>query len=359
MALPRMRHLGGTRFAVPGGHEIFVTNKYSILSGPEEWLAPVGLASLAHAMRAANDEDSDRLYISTDPPDKFDDRYPDHLLDVFLERTADDKRIAVGLMLERDLDEEDSAHEAELRQLLAPLISRYAGSNFEAWRESEFEQPFFVRFELPVRGRTIGEAFAIGTEGLALVEAAQGGSLTLRTAVDLIRSGRGAALIGQQEGPWFDGKAAPYLLSSDDKKWELAKGVASFANSETGGVIFMGAMTKRVRDGDVVSAVTDFELSSVKPPQYRGILAARIHPLVEGLEIRTMTTQGTRGTAYIYVPSQRPELKPFIVKRVVVAGSIRANHVCIPERDGEDTRFADPAEVHSLLQAGRVALRQA
>ena len=62
--------------------------------------------------------------------------------------------------------------------------------------------------------------------------------------------------------------------------------------------------------------------------------------------------------AYIYVPPQRAELKPFVVKGVVVSGSIRAAHVSIPVRDGEDTRYADPTEVHSLLQAGRVALQQ-
>lgn len=358
MKMPRMRHIGGAHFELPDGNTIFVTNKFNILSGPEEWLAPVGLASLAHAMRAADDDGSDRLYVSTDPPESFDDRYPAHLRDVFLERTDDNKRIAIGLTLERDVSEPDVAHEAELRRILKRLVSRYAGSDLEAWREEEFEQPFYVRFKIPVRGKTIGEAFAIGTEASALIEATRGGSLTLRTAVDLISSGCGAALIGQQEGSWFDGKSAPYVLTTDDKKWELAKDVVSFANSETGGVIFIGAKTKRALDGDVVIAITDFELSLVKPLQYRGLLAARTHPVIEGLEIRTVPTTATRGTAYIYVPPQRPELKPFIVNGVVVRGAIRSQHVCIPERDGEDTRFANAAEVHSLLQAGRIALRQ-
>jgi len=46
MPLRRIRYVGFTSFALPGGNEIYVTNKYSILSGPEEWLAPIGLSSL-------------------------------------------------------------------------------------------------------------------------------------------------------------------------------------------------------------------------------------------------------------------------------------------------------------------------
>jgi hypothetical protein len=96
-----MRHLEGTWFKLPGGHEIFVTHKYNILSGPEEWLAPVVLASVAHAMRVADDDSTNRLYVSTDSPDRFDDRYPNHIRDVFLERAADDKRITVAFLIDR------------------------------------------------------------------------------------------------------------------------------------------------------------------------------------------------------------------------------------------------------------------
>jgi hypothetical protein len=308
-------------------------------------------------MRDAKDEDTDRLWVSTDSPDAWDAKYPEHLLAVFLERADHEGRIVVGFMVERDVGEEDSVHEEELRGLLAPLVSRYRGSDFSAGRDREYEQPFYLRFEIPTHGETIGEALAIAGEALALVDAAEGTGLTLPGAVDLIRGGRGATLIGQHEGPWFDGKSAPYVLTSDDKRWELAKDVAAFANSEAGGVIFIGAKTKREHDGDVVSSVTDFELSLVSPPQYRVLIAARVFPVVEGLDVRTVPTQGTRGTAYIHVPPQRAELKPFVVKGVLVGGSFRASHVCIPG-DGEDTRFSDLSEGHALLQAGRVALRQ-
>jgi hypothetical protein len=40
MPLPRLRYVGGTRFILPGGHEIFVTNKYVILSGQKSGWTP-------------------------------------------------------------------------------------------------------------------------------------------------------------------------------------------------------------------------------------------------------------------------------------------------------------------------------
>lgn len=57
------------------------------------------------------------------------------------------------------------------------------------------------------------------------------------------------------------------------------------------------------------------------------------------------------------MPAQRRELQPFVVKGAVVGGRVHANFVSLPERVGENTHHASIAEIHSLLQAGRVALR--
>jgi hypothetical protein len=353
-----MRHTGGTSFMLPPGNRVFVTNKSNVLSGPELWLAPVGLASLAKAMRDANNDGSNRLFISTDPPDKFDARYPNHVRDVHLERCPDHDRIAVVFPVERDADEDDAAVVRELSQLLDPFIARHRCSGLEVIGDLDFYGDFVVRFRVPTYGKTIADALSIADEAQALVAAASGGRLTLQTTVDLVRAGHGAALIGQPEGPWFEGKKEPYFLPAEDKRWELAKDVAAFANSHDGGVIFIGAQTKKVRDGDVVQSLTDFDLTLIEPPRYHSNLRAKVHPAIEGLEIRTVPTDRGRGMAYIYIPSQRTELKPFVVKGALVSGAVRATHVCIPVRDGEHTRFADPSEVHSLLQAGRVALQR-
>jgi hypothetical protein len=360
MTLARIRYDSEEHvFTVEGGGDIYVTNKYGILSGPEQWLAPVALASLAKAIRAADTEDTRKLFISTDAPDRFDSRYPDHLLNIQLQRAPDPTRVGVLLTVERPVDDEDEGDvNRELSRLLTPLVQRHRGSGFEVTRNFDAPQWFEVSFNVSTRGKTVADALSIGREVEALLGAVTGGRLSLQSAIDLVRAGKAATLIGLQEGSWFDGKSAPYLLATDAQRWELAKEVASFANSEQGGLILIGARTKSQPNGDVVQSVCDFELSRIQPGIYRRILAARVHPRVEGLEVRTVSCTASRGIAYIHIPPQRDEIKPFVVKGVVVAGDVRGTHVSIPVRDGEDTRYADPAEIHSLLQAGRMALRQ-
>jgi hypothetical protein len=241
---------------------------------------------------------------------------------------------------------------------LDPLVDRHGATNYAFTRNDDYPELVAVHFEIPTRGKTIGDAVSIGREAEALLHAAAGGGLTLETATDLVRSGRAAVLIGQPEGPWFDGKRAPYQLATDADKWELAKDIGAFANATTGGLILLGARTRKGQNGDVVRSISSFDLSMFSPSRYRNIVRRRLHPAVEGLEVRAVPITPTHGIGYIYIPPQREESKPFVLGGVVVAGAHRAMHVSIPERDGEDTRFADAAEVRSLLQAGRIALRQ-
>jgi hypothetical protein len=350
---PEERH-----FLIDGGGEIYVTNKFLILSGPQEWLAPVGLASLATALREADSDETNRLFVSTDPPARFDDRYPNHLMDIQLERTADPQRMGVSLSIERTWEDDEDEVRQEITRLMAPLVTRHRGTGLRVKRNEDMEAWFEVAFDITTRNKTVADGLRVGEEMQALINAVSGGTLTLLSAADLVRSGHAATLIEQQEGPWFDAKGAPYALKTDANKWELAKDVASFANSEHGGLILLGARTKPGRDGDVVQAVTDFDLKLVDAAAYRRILTSRVHPRVEGLEVRTIPTSRGRGIGYLFIPPQREEIKPFIVRGVVIEQGMRTVHVSIPTRDGEDTRYADPAEIHGLLQAGRAALRQ-
>lgn len=345
-------------FRLAAGHEIYVTNKFLILSGPEEWLAPVGLASLVRALRAAGTDETKSLYVSSDPPNRFDARYPGHIQNVSLALSEDHRRICIVLSVEHPSDGDPDDVRQELAGLLQPLVSRYAASRLEVSEDEDMGVDWFsATFDISTRGKSVADALAIGREALATIQASTGGALDLQSSVDLLRAGYAQALVGHAEGPWFDGKSAPYRIDDESQKWELAKDVASFANSPTGGLIVIGARTVKHRDGDVVRAMTDFDLLLLSPDTYRRIISGRIHPRIDGLEIRTIPTSSGRGIAFIFVPSQREEMKPFVVKGAVVSGKLRATYVSIPERDGEDTRYADASEVHSLLQAGRVALR--
>jgi len=353
-----IRYLGYDSFRIGTDRQIFVTNKYGILSAPRDWVEDVGLSQLRTAMSRATDDKAKTLYISSDAPDRFDAKYPNHLLDVHLKFSEAPSRMTVGVEVERpEADESDEDREVEIRQLLTGVMRRHRGSEPRIERHAEHSEYATVYFDVPVRGKTTGEALRIGAEAEAVLAAASGGQLDLRATVDLVRGGHAGVLVGQPEGRWFDGKRSPYVLSDEAGKWELAKDVAAFANSEAGGLIVIGARTERRGGSDVVTSISDVDLSRVKLVQYRALVRARVQPRVEGLEILAVDHGGEFGVAFIYVPPQREEGKPFVVKGTVSAGKMVANHVSIPTRDGEETRYSDPAEIHALLQIGRAVLR--
>jgi hypothetical protein len=103
--------------------------------------------------------------------------------------------------------------------------------------------------------------------------------------VGLLRTGFAQSLVDQAEGQWFDAKREPYRLDDTLQKFELAKDVAAFANTVNGGIIVVGARTRRLHDEDVVQAITEIPLHLVNRGSYRHIIADRVHPQVEGLEI--------------------------------------------------------------------------
>lgn len=59
----------------------------------------------------------------------------------------------------------------------------------------------------------------------------------------------------------------------------------------------------------------------------------------------------------VSVPPQADELQPFLVRGAIVAGKFKGSYISIVTRRGEDTVATDPAAIHSLLVAGKAALR--
>src|SRR5450755_3675328 len=217
-------------------------------------------------------------------------------------------------------------------------MKRHRGSDFAFARNPDAHEFVEISFAIPTRGKTVDDALGIGDEVMALLAAVGGGGvLSLATTLELVRAGHAKVLVGQREGSWFDGKSAPYQLTTDEQKWELAKDVGAFANSEMGGLIVIGAGTQKQQGTDVVRTVSDIPLGLVDVSRYRKLLIAWLQPRVEGMEIATVDHGGGLGTAFIYIPPQREELKPFVTRGVVANGKIRATHVSIPVRDGPST----------------------
>ncbi len=287
-------------------------------------------------MRSANTREARTLYFERSPNDFRGMVDFGFRVDVRLDLSDDDTGILVVLGT-NEID--DPPDHSTIRQVLAPLLACHRCSDVSFDPDPAVNGESVVgRFAVPLRNQTIGDALRIGDQAWALISALDGGRLTLESTVGLLRTGFAQSLVDQAEGPWFDAKREPYRLDDTVHKFELAKDVAAFANTANGGIIVLGARTRRVNDQDVVRAITEIPLHLVKRGSYRQIIADRVHPQVEGLEIGLVEAADERGVAYIYVPAQRRELQPFVVKGATASRKVHANFVSLPERVGEDTR---------------------
>jgi hypothetical protein len=107
-------------------------------------------------------------------------------------------------------------------------------------------------------------------------------------------SGHARALAGLAEGHWIDVRSAPSDLASDLGRFELAKDVSAFANSD-GGLIVIPGSTRNEANGEVIDEIRDLELDLVNPDQIRATLASWVYPIVRGLEVKVIETSPGRG----------------------------------------------------------------
>ena len=135
-----------------------------------------------------------------------------------------------------------------LKTLITPLVHRRGAEVAVSIDDDETDWGggYQVGYKImaPLHGRTAYDSYKLGMDVLALVEAADGGSLSRERVVDLMRGGRIDALVGQKESSWIDFKRDGYPSKTDEGKLELAKDVASFANT-SGGLIIMESRPSR------------------------------------------------------------------------------------------------------------------
>lgn len=204
---------------------------------------------------------------------------------------------------------------------------------------------------------TGSNAIRLGEEAVALLGASQGGDITLTAAADLVKSGFAETLIGQRESEWLDGKKEPYRLHADGQKHELAKDAAAFANAR-GGLILIGGHTEDIASGERLSEIEPIPLKLIDLQQHRDVLDDHVFPVIAGLEVGILETSEGRGIAYIYVPDQPQERRPFLVVGKEIDGKISTRYISIPMRRDDDTAYSDVASVHALILAGRLAFAQ-
>lgn len=147
---------------------------------------------------------------------------------------------------------------------------------------------------------------------------------------------------GQPEGQWLDAKGGPYALTGPNRDplaaWELAKDVAAFANSPTGGLILLGATIRDRGDGETIAGFREFELNRLRRQAYRNHVAQKVFPRVVGFEVIWVERANSgRGLGLLVIPSQDDADKPFLVRGVVRDRRQLGAHMMWPVRREDDT----------------------
>ncbi|SCD41138.1 Putative DNA-binding domain-containing protein [Streptomyces sp. Termitarium-T10T-6] len=173
----------------------------------------------------------------------------------------------------------------------------------------------------------------------------------------LVSAGFPTLVLGEGESEWLEVKRENYGIGVDSQKYEFACDVASFANSDSGGLLIIGIASEKDSSGnDVLARMVPCRRGSIHPQRYMQILRDRVVPPVEGLRIDVVPVD-SGDVMVVYIPPQPEEIKPFIVKGAMIGSKVSGSFFSIPHRRGSDKWAMSPEAVHSMLVAARTVLR--
>ncbi|MEU3445638.1 ATP-binding protein [Streptomyces thermolilacinus] len=173
-------------------------------------------------------------------------------------------------------------------------------------------------------------------------------------ALQALADGELWRFIGLRENEWLEVKSQLPDLSKTAGRFTLAKDVAQFANSRTGGVLAYGFFTKNKGHGDVVQKVSAIAVDRRLLQSVEAVLRGNIHPAISGLHIGSVPIDGGN-VLYIHVPGQLDAAKPFIVEGAGISELGKGSVFAIPVRHGDAAVPVTGRSLHALL-AGRVRL---
>jgi hypothetical protein len=278
---------------------------------------------------------------------------------IYFERLDDSLTLVIDYFVDHFDDEEGQSD--LIRQTLAPMLQRQRMTPLEAWPDLYWGAPpwlWHARIGFSTRSRTLDELFEVGRDAIALMDAIRGGPLTRQTVGDLVRSGHARVLIGQPEGHWLDVKGQHYNLETDHGQISLAQSVTRFCNSEAGGLVIVGIITKRVPGGEDIRGINPLPRNDKMLRRYQQTLEKRVFPPPDNLSVESIHIGSDEMLMLIDVPPQPEELKPFLVHGAIVDGRIEGSFISIIRRRGESSIPITAPMIHSTLAAGRALLRR-
>lgn len=357
MPLRRVRYEEDDRvYRIEGGGEIAFANDDLVM--PFDGVAEVSVAHFERAIRRSEEvygEHISAIFISSTPSAAFDKDTASRNCWLGYSRG----QLSVEATFGADADSIPRA--PEVQALVAPLLARNRARWDGTWTDDQGGPVVGVSARLTGGRRSLAELYELGIQLQLLLDAAGGEpGLSARTAADLVRAARLDVIRGQPESIWLDAKGAPYVLGTAAQAWEVAKDVVAFANTGSEALILLGMETTATPNGDVLDTPRPFPIARMDVVALRAVLRDRITPAIPDLDVGVVESRigSGYGFGWIFIPAQPQELQPFIVAGALIGDDWRGGHLSIPIRHGEDTVYQDAAAVHSMLAAGRIALRQ-
>ena len=273
--------------------------------------------------------------------------------DVSLELTHNHTFINLVLAVEADV----RFNKYEIAAILRPQLLRHRATLIELTEEIlPLVNMARMTVEISHRGRTVGDALAIGDDLLALWRASLGGELTPATAADLIRAQRPELLVGQRETVWFEAKGGSYDLKDERRAIEFAKDVSALANRAEGGLLVLGLTTSKRGGSDTVKAVRPLSLTDARPARHQQAIDTWVFPPPQDLVIESVEIGPDCAVMFILVPPQPDALMPFLVTGAIREDQLLGSHFSLVRRRGDETAITQAETVHGLMVAGRAAL---
>jgi hypothetical protein len=169
-----------------------------------------------------------------------------------------------------------------------------------------------------------------------------------------------AALIAQQfdhvldtpESEWLDFKEQPYQLDRAHDRWELAKDVASFANTGAGYIVVGVASSKHAFEAVATATqIVKVRKDGVDVDAYRKIIRSVVYPSVQSVTLKFYPDNREIEEALfvIEVIPQDPQDRPFILRKALDEVAKVRGAIGIPFRDGDQTEWWSAERIHELI----------
>lgn len=164
-------------------------------------------------------------------------------------------------------------------------------------------------------------------------------------------------LVDKFEGQHLEVKgASAYDITQITTKYELAKDLSAFANSD-GGFIIIG-MTHRQSSEvkrDIVAGFDYLDDGQVEASQIRQVLNKHIYPKIKEPSINWIQhgEDSAKGVLVIKIPPQSNSDKPFLITKIAEESEQLQGYILgMAERQGDSNLPLSPASMHEVLKRG-------